>query len=1067
MSGIANSSSQWSSPVESVASYPESQVPVGRIPRHSILTRETFENESHSTSSSGANKDLSPYEHGEYYDKLPFGRGPRSSSMVSAEEQMEGTADVLEALRPRRHHRSLRPPPPRHLPFQLSQDSDFLGGQSSAISLPLSQSTSHSAGHNHSYPHGLYKPSSPTSSSDNASISSSVHHRLGSGPASDASFPSSINLSQSTTSSRSSYVYRLPRPSLSNSNPGSTTNILPSRHHSLYKEDAVYNSKSYHHQPMSSKRNSRGSFEDSRNVSHVSRREGQRPRSKQKDDKGERDSFSMKLDVVMSMMSALSTSSQSDADAVKLLLALSQSSETCSVLRQSTCMSQLIKIIHNKDIPSKDQKEVKSKGLEALRNIVESNPNSKVRHCERSVLSTLNKIRAHCDQLFVFIHTVHCQEPVTADELEVLQKSCNSVLLFLRKLLKYSSSRELHRPAILNLGGLQTIADILICDHNLPKKQENIIGHSSEIIAVTITILINLTYGDVNNKLALCSIPDFLNALMSHFYSFNEQVMSKGAQVIRNLSCKATPDIKECLMKCQAVVVLMEAVERASSETTIQHITSALWNMSAHSIDNRYRICKKPHGVETLVHLLSFNSPSGTTVIVENVGGVLRNLSSVISQEQEYRTRFREAGGLDKLVQHLKSRNKVVLANATGILWNLSARCPENQSLLWDLGCIPLLDILQTSPQKNISENARGALRNLLAFGQSQGWTSRSDLSTSSQAKKAQKTHSKSTMALTSGPNASIENIRSGRSSAPFVSSASKPNFSAHQSSISLRDSLYKMSSSRGSIEKPQSNSNSMMNYKSDDFINGPRFSRVSSAPQPNDDEWMNYRPVAKQDDVASTDYHHRSQAVSHTGPSSQVHPSMHHQQHKKHSRGGHSVKLSNGHSYSYSQSESCESEFQSVSGASLGLSPQLPTEDGMMRNAGNVEVAYDELDIEIDDQLEEDEVSHCHYRNPSEPDSETSDQSIADQFVRDRESVRRIASPSIPSPSKLSPNIYQHKILAADMARASGTSGLALDGTTPSQDGLEPISEANDIAVARSGVSRSHSNSSSSGGAE
>lgn len=1036
---------------------------MGRIPRHSIITREPYDNESHSTSSSGANKDLSPYEHADYYDKLPFGQGPRSSSMVSAEEQMEGTADVLEALRPRRHH-SLRPS--HNFPFQLSQESDYLGGQSSATSLPLSQSTSHSAGHN--YPHGLYKPSSPTSSSDNASISSSVHHRLGSGPASDASFPSSINLSQSTTSSRSSYVYRLPRPSLSNSNPGSTTNILPSRHHSMYpKEDTVYESKSFHHQPMTSKKDLRSSSEDSQSVAHVSQREGSRQKARHNDIKGERNSFSMKLDVVMSMMSALSTSAQTDADQIKLLLALSQSNETCNVLRQSTCMSMLIKIIHNKDIFSKDQKEVKSKALEALRNIVESNPISKVRHCERSVLGTLNKIRAHCDQLLTYIHTVHCQEIVTSDELESLQKSCNSVMLFLRKLLKYSSSKELHRPAILNLGGLQTMADILICDHNLPKKQDNIIGHSSETIAVTISVLINLTYGDVNNKLALCNIPDFLNALMRQFYSFNEQVMSKGAQVLRNLSCKATPDIKECLMKCQAVVVLMEAVKRATNEATIQHLTSALWNVSAHSLDNRYRICKTLNSIETLVDLLSFHSQLGTTVVTENVGGVLRNLSNVMSQEQEYRTRFREAGGLDKLVQHLKGKNKVVLANATGILWNLSARCPENQKLLWDLGCIPLLDVLKTSSQKNISENARGALRNLLAFGQSQGWTSRADLSSSSHARKAHKTHSKSTMALTSGQNSSNENIRSGRLSAPFASSATKPNFLTHNSSISLRDSLHKMSSSRGSMEKPPSTSNGTIHYRSDDVFNGPKFSRVSSAPQPNDDEWMNYRPVGKHDKSpeASTDYHYRSQVAHHGVPSSQVHPSMHQQQ-KKHGR--HSTKLSNGPSYSYSQSESCESEFQSISGASLGLSPQLPTEDGVMRSAGNMEVAYDELEIDIDDQIEDEVLPHCHYRNPSEPDSETSDHSIADQFVRDRESVRRIASPTIPSPSKLSPSIYQHKTLATDLARTSGTSGLALDGTTTSQDGLEPISEANDNALAsRSDVSRSHSNSSSSGGPE
>lgn len=1028
MSGLPH----WRGSVDTVPTFSES----GRIPRHSIRTREVYDTESRSTSSSGVHKDMTcPYDHGDYYDKM-YSHVPHSSSSVSGEEQIEGgTADVLEALRPKRHqtaHSHLRP---GQLPFQFSQESDFLGGQSSSTSLPLSQSTSHSGYHR---PYGVYKPSSPTSSSDNASLTSSLNHRLGSGPASEASF-SSINLSQSTTSSRSGY--RLPRPSLPNSNPGSATNILPSRHYSFNSSKSDSQDKYYHH-PMPKK----GYPNEHQST--------QRRKHSDTQGKSERDSFSMKLEVVMSMMSALSTSSQSDSDAVKLLLALSQSTETCSVLRQSMCMNQLIKIIHNNDNSSKIRMEIKAKGLEALRNIIESNSNSKIRHCERSVLRTLNKIRSHCDQVFNFTHSVHCQEPVSSDEFNSLQKSFTEVTKSLLKLLKFSSDKHLHRPAILSLGGLQTMADILICDHNLPKKERgDSIGHSSETLAITITILINLTYGDVNNKLILCNIPSFLDSLMSHFYSFNEQVMSKGAQVLRNLSCKATPEIKDSLKTCQAAVVLMEAVERASTEATIQYITSALWNLSAHSLDNRYKISKMPRGIESLVGLLSYNSPSGTTVVVENVGGVLKNLSSVISQEQEYRTRFREAGGLAKLVQHLKSRNKVVLANATGVLWNMSARCIENQSLLWDLGCIPLLDVLQTSHQKNISENARGALRNLLAFGKSQGWTSNIDLSIPGDA--TDQMYSKSTMALTSGGRySSNEQIRCGRSSAPFVPFKTSA-LSAHNSSTSLR----LKTSSRSSMNKSSIPNMVPVHYKSgDDLYNTPKFSRVASAPQPND-EWMNYRPVAKQETSPEMSHEYRH-------PSSQIHPSSHQ---KKTSKVP-AMKLSSGHSYSYSQSQSCDSEFQSISGASLGanslgLSPQL-LEDGVMRGESRNVVTYDELDIELDDQMD-DEVG-SHYRHPSQAESEASEYlSIADQFVRDRESMRRSTHNPIVPAQKLSPNLYQHKMLPNDIARSLGTSGLALDGTTQSQDGLEPISEVvNDIVTnSHSDVSRSHSNSISSNG--
>ena len=57
-----------------------------------------------------------------------------------------------------------------------------------------------------------------------------------------------------------------------------------------------------------------------------------------------------------------------------------------------------------------------------------------------------------------------------------------------------------------------------------------------------------------------------------------------------------------------------------------------------------------------------------------------------------------------------------MLANATGILLNLSASCPEDQKMLCDLGCVPLLDVLWKSNRQKISRSARGALRNLLAY---------------------------------------------------------------------------------------------------------------------------------------------------------------------------------------------------------------------------------------------------------------------------------------------------------------------------------------------------------------
>lgn len=1095
-------SSQWSSPVESVASFSD-HGPPDRVPRHSINTREAYETESHSTNSSGARKDLSPYsisDHGGHYlDKsLQIGYMPRTSSSVSAEEHISESieaADVLEAVHHHPHHHRRHNMRPHNFPFQFSQESEYNGhfASTSSTSLPLSQSTGHS-GYHRGYRNGPYKPSSPGSSSDNASLTSSIQHRLGSGPASEASF-SSINLSQSTTSSRSGYVYRLPRPSLPGSNPGSATNLIPSRHYQSIPQGDLPTSNDkaipYYHHPMPKKGfhspdeyESHSHHSPDKRTSTGPQKRGDMREKKHSEGKSERDSFTMKIDMVMSMMSALSSSSsQSDADGVKLLLALSQSSETLSVLRHSMCMNVLIKFIHNYEETTPEQAEIKTKALQALHNIIESNPAAKQRRCERSVFATLNKVRSHCDKLFAFIHNIKHQKSIATTELEDIHASCNALMVVLRKIFKFSSDKELHRPAILSLGGLHTMADILISDYQLPKNkdQKKIIGHNSETIAITITILINLTYGDINNKIILCNIPNFLNALMYHLYSLDEQIMSKGAQVLRNLSCKATPEIKECLNKCNAAVALMEAVDGANSEPTIQHITSALWNISAHSIDNRHKVCRTKNGIETLVGLLSYNSPSGATVIIENVGGVLRNLSNVISQEEGYRRRFREAGGLAKLVQHLKSRNRVVLANATGILWNLSARCPENQKLLWDLGCIPLLDVLQSTKQKNTSENARGALRNLLAFGQSKGWTSKVDLPTPPSAVRSRHPHSRSTTTLISGGSLNQVNghNQSGRNSAPFVSAKASAMHNSTNSLIQIRSHsdhipYIEKSSLRSSMNKVSPKTTHSHGFlphdQLDDYCNRdnhynqyssnstPKFSRVASAPQANDEreeEWMNYRPGAKQGNSPEMVDKYQSYHP-HPIPSSRK---------PKISSGHHHIKMSNGHSYPYSQTGSCDSEFQSISGPSLGQSPTEILEGGVPANR---EVAYDELEIELDD---EETLNTSHYRHPSEADSETSEHlSIADQFARDRESKRRMTynpPPSSNSPSKLSPSLSQHKANAfiSDLARTLGTSGLALDGTAPNQDALEPISESNVASSpnSRSDSSRSHANSISS----
>jgi hypothetical protein len=104
-------------------------------------------------------------------------------------------------------------------------------------------------------------------------------------------------------------------------------------------------------------------------------------------------------------------------------------------------------------------------------------------------------------------------------------------------------------------------------------------------------------------------------------------------------------------------------------------------------------------------------------LIIENAGGILRNISSQISSSSELRRMLRENHCYEILLEHLKSSSLTVVSNACGTLWNLSggSDCEEDQRKLLDLNAIPMLKSLVYSKHDRISQGASAALRNLLS----------------------------------------------------------------------------------------------------------------------------------------------------------------------------------------------------------------------------------------------------------------------------------------------------------------------------------------------------------------
>ncbi|EEC16410.1 adenomatous polyposis coli protein, putative, partial [Ixodes scapularis] len=208
--------------------------------------------------------------------------------------------------------------------------------------------------------------------------------------------------------------------------------------------------------------------------------------------------------------------------------------------------------------------------------------------------------------------------------------------------------------------GLQAIAELIQVDQNSH-------GNTGDAACVTLRryagmALTNLTFGDGTNKALLCSMKGFMRALVSQLHSPSEDLRQVTASVLRNLSWRADSSSRETLREVGAVALLMRASMEANKEATLKSILSALWNLSAHCTANKVDICNVEGALAFLVSTLTYRSQSKTLAIVENGGGILRNVSSYIALQEEHRQTLRNYNCLQVLLQQLKSPSLTVVS---------------------------------------------------------------------------------------------------------------------------------------------------------------------------------------------------------------------------------------------------------------------------------------------------------------------------------------------------------------------------------------------------------------------
>ncbi|KAF2364772.1 Adenomatous polyposis coli protein repeat [Trinorchestia longiramus] len=417
--------------------------------------------------------------------------------------------------------------------------------------------------------------------------------------------------------------------------------------------------------------------------------------------------LSNKVEMVYGLLSMFSSGDR--AEMSKTLLAMSSSPDSCLALRQSGCLPLLIQLLHGGggdggDVPSR---ETRLRASQALQNVVHANADEKRGRREARVLRLLEQIRAYSDYLYERLERTSAgQGPLLEDDMD--RHPCPAMAA----VMKLSFDEE-HRLAMCTLGGLHAIAELVTRDHEAhgATTPDNFCITLRRYAGMALT---NLTFGAGTNKALVCSFSAFLRALVAQLSSPSQDLRQVTSSVIRNLSWRADSSSKQALREAGAVAGLMRAALTASKEATLKVILSAVWNLSAHCSVNKAEICGVEGALAFICTSLTYKSQSRTLAIVENAGGILRNISSHIAVREDLRQVLRDHDTLRVILSQLRSPSLTVVSNACGTLWNLSARCVQDQQTLWDLGAVPMLRSLINSKHKMISMGSSAALKNLL-----------------------------------------------------------------------------------------------------------------------------------------------------------------------------------------------------------------------------------------------------------------------------------------------------------------------------------------------------------------
>ncbi|KAF5406018.1 hypothetical protein PHET_00462 [Paragonimus heterotremus] len=230
--------------------------------------------------------------------------------------------------------------------------------------------------------------------------------------------------------------------------------------------------------------------------------------------------------------------------------------------------------------------------------------------------------------------------------------------------------------------------------------------------------LTNLTFGVPENKALLCRRVTNLEALLAQVETSNEELKQVAASVLRNLCWRTDSRSKLALRRVNAPRRLTVAAMTSQRDSTLRTTLSALWNLSAHCSYNKRAVCGVDGVFPFLLGLLHCQDLANRVVIMENSGGILRNISAVIAGREDYRAVLQQNNCYPILIDLLRNAPSLtVVVNVCGTLWNLTAapHCPAAELLvLCRLGVVDWLHQLAQSPHELVRNSSTAVLRNLM-----------------------------------------------------------------------------------------------------------------------------------------------------------------------------------------------------------------------------------------------------------------------------------------------------------------------------------------------------------------